>query len=962
MGERDQSSEEYSDEQLEEIYQKLHSDQSLAENDADAIRRGRKALDLINRVREQNRGDTVKESIRNKATNAENGGAVSHQNGEIPQVIGHFEIKKLLGHGGFAVVYLARDRDLDRDVALKIPRASVIGSPELRARFIREGKAAASLAHPNIVPVYEAGQAESQLFIASQYVDGITLAEWLDKNREKLTQEDIAQVTATLAEALAHAHQRSVIHRDIKPLNILVMNQKEGENKSLASRLRITDFGLAKNVAEADTSLDTQAGAIVGTPAFMSPEQVDSKDEVGPWTDLYSLGSVLYLLLAGKVPFSEQVEKNLFELLRSIKETEPDSIRRTQPKVARDLEAICFKCLEKLPSNRYQTGFELADDCRRWIRGESIMARNAGPIQRLMRWANRNRSVATWISATIAALVLGLMGTTTMYFQSQKHLAESQKQTEFADASLDRTQRSIDTILNNTSAVLKGIPEMDELRNVILGEALKLNLEILEEQEGRNRSSAEAIESYSRLAKLQYELGKRDEALVSAAQALQVYNKLGPQERNTDTMVSAWGTILEIQILLERERGDSKKVKELTNKIEERLEHFPSKKATVVHLRANILWQKGISQIMNRQTEQAIVNFDQAMEIMNQAELEGENSHFQKTFHAKCANSKAIALKTLGRYEEAKKAYEEIIELLSKEGLHSEILTNKELLATVSVNLGNLQFSRQDYSAAESSYQRAVDDWTGLQSRFPKRVLYHNRLASSVQGLGIAQKRLGKKTEAVETLRASISLANEFESKYGESPSIAQSKSNAYSSIAMLLNQLGDLEQARKSAAQAVEIKKKLVRKFPDSVSYRNALAVSVGTQGDIELFSDNYEKAVEFHNAALQKCRVLMTDFPNQPDCIKNARFQIKRLAQDYLRLEDHQNSIKFVEELAKLGGDSKLGLKSAIALAESLKRVDEADRERGAENPLVLSPQVATIFQNKIDEFESRLAEIDE
>jgi WD40 repeat protein len=313
---------------------------------------------------------------------------------------GRFQIRRELGRGGFGVVFLAFDPVLQRDVALKVPKADVLVSPELRARFQHEARAAACLDHPNLVPVFDAGEDGLVCYIASAYCPGITLAEWLRLRKEPVSIEEAAELVVTLADAVHHAHSRGVLHRDLKPGNVLLEapggREFDPEASTLAYMAKITDFGLAKIAQEGPGAYKTQSGILMGTPCYMAPEQTGGKtNQIGPATDIFALGAILYELLTGRPPFRGET---VLETLHQVRAEEPISVRRLRAKVPRDLETICLTCLQKEPQRRYASAADLAGDLKRYLAGESIRARPVGQLERLGRWCQRNPPLAFAVS------------------------------------------------------------------------------------------------------------------------------------------------------------------------------------------------------------------------------------------------------------------------------------------------------------------------------------------------------------------------------------------------------------------------------------------------------------------------------------------------------------------------------------------------------------------------------------
>ncbi len=306
-----------------------------------------------------------------------------------PPTIAGYEILGILGRGGMGVVYKARQTALKRLVALKMIRG---GDIELkhRERFRIEAQAVARLQHLNIVQIYEVGEHGSQPFFSLEYVAGGSLAQKLSGT--PLPPREAATLLETLALAIDAAHQHGVIHRDLKPANILLTD--DGLPK-------ITDFGLAKHMDQ--DSGQTQAGQILGTPSYMPPEQAEGKPEaIGPTTDVYSLGAILYETLTGRPPFKAAT---ILETMEQVRSQEPVPPRALQPKVPRDLETICLKCLHKDPVRRYFGAREMAGDLGRFLRNEPILARPAGNLERAWRWCKRNPKVAI-LSATSVALLI----------------------------------------------------------------------------------------------------------------------------------------------------------------------------------------------------------------------------------------------------------------------------------------------------------------------------------------------------------------------------------------------------------------------------------------------------------------------------------------------------------------------------------------------------------------------------
>lgn len=305
--------------------------------------------------------------------------------------VGAYELLEQVGEGGMGVVFKARQRALNRIVAVKMLRSgSLAGQAEIK-RFRIEAQAAARLQHPNIVSIHEVGDQEGHLFFSMDFIQGRTLSQIA--GRTPLPPVRAARYCRTIAQAIHHAHTQGVLHRDLKPGNVMIDAQDQP---------RITDFGLAKATdTDADLSL---SGGILGTPSYMSPEQAAGKrGAAAPATDIYAVGAILYDLLTGRPPFRAD---SPVETMRQVIESEPAPPRLLNARIDRDLETICLKCLAKDPRRRYDTAQELSDDLERYLNREPIHARRIGTVARVHRWTRRHPSLAALSGVFVLMFVL----------------------------------------------------------------------------------------------------------------------------------------------------------------------------------------------------------------------------------------------------------------------------------------------------------------------------------------------------------------------------------------------------------------------------------------------------------------------------------------------------------------------------------------------------------------------------
>jgi serine/threonine-protein kinase len=472
-------------------------------------------------------------------------------------MVAGYEILGVLGRGGMGVVYKARQPVLKRLVALKMILAGDHASESDVARFRVEAEAVAHLQHANIVQIYEVGEDSGRPYFSLEYVEGVSLAK--RTNGVPLPPRQAAELLLQLAHGIAYAHDKGIIHRDLKPSNVLLA--KDGVAK-------ITDFGLAKKLE--DESGQTHSGTILGTPSYMPPEQAEGKiQEIGPLADVYSLGAVLYELLTGRAPFRGAT---MLDTLHMVRTREPVPPVEMQPKVPLDLETICLKCLQKDPARRYAGAAALAEDLRRFLAGEPILARPVGALERFWRWCRRNPRVAGLSAAVVLLLIVWAATSSALAYiavqnekkaekneQKAKEAAEEAetnaetaqqyalvagKRQQNAFLKLVETGREFQNLLHSRRLSEKLGPEARTLRDQLMAVLRTKMLDLAREVEETKVSASSSAAVYQQLGDLLLGLGQGQEALRQYEEGYRIAKKSADEHPDSNRVPFNLGIML----------------------------------------------------------------------------------------------------------------------------------------------------------------------------------------------------------------------------------------------------------------------------------------------------------------------------------------------------------------------------------------------------------------------------------
>ena len=698
--------------------------------------------------------------------------------------VGRFQILRELGRGGFGIVFLANDSRLGREVALKVPREATLFSGELRSRFQQEARIAATLDHPHIVQIYEAGEEDGICYIASAYCPGTNLATWLREHPTPVPADSAASLIATLADAVDHAHERGVCHRDLKPANILLqesgvrdqesgireqgsgirdqasgVRNQESSGKSITnSRVstdsclltpdswtpKITDFGLAKLVEEQAASVATNSptgnGAVIGTPAYMSPEQASgSNSAVGPGADIYALGAVFYELLTARPPFQGDTPLDTLLLVRT---AEPVPPRRLRPNLSRDLETICLKCLAKEAPQRYDSAREFALDLRRFLAREPIQARPASVFERTRKWAWRRPALAAL--ATVSALALIaiflIVSISNVRLQKQRtiaerHREEAESQRRRAIVHLKVARAAVDKLLTRVGFErLYGVPYMETVRRDLLRDALEFYQGFSEEESDDPELRFETGRAWRRLGKIHDELGDGNAAEQSVRAALsiqtQLHSELADRPEFREELAASLNN-LSILLWKKNAAGDEmhRCILQAMDLQEKLVAEFPES-ANYGQELAESCDELGQLLYRDGKTNEAEDAFRRAVTVLDAAVATSPRDRTHQLSLASRKRNLAVFLARQGRLKEAEPLFRN--DLRFWEGMELESPSNPRIVgraADASKHLGTLVISIGNPSEGEALIRRAIERWQRLADEYPKVLENHELLA-----------------------------------------------------------------------------------------------------------------------------------------------------------------------------------------------------------------------------------------
>jgi tetratricopeptide (TPR) repeat protein len=758
--------------------------------------------------------------------------------------LGDCELLEEIGRGGTGVVYRARQRGLGRFVALKLCGAGLPGGDDPR-RFRHEAETVARLDHPRIVPIYEVGEHGGCVYFTMKLIEGGGLDRSL--GRFVAAPRATAVLLAEVARAVHHAHQRGVLHRDLKPSNVLL----DGDGKG-----HVTDFGLARWL-DADSGL-TRTGAVVGTPAYMAPEQAAGRrDAVTVAADVYGLGAVLYALLTGRPPF---VGASVLETLDQVRYGDPQPPRRLNPKADRDLETICLKCLHKEPPRRYESAAALADDLERWLRGEPILARPAGPLERLWCWCMRQPGQAGLAAGLLLAVAVGTALVVWQWRRAEDNYrtAEAQRseavrskaeadgqaraaeerrrEAEERKADADDSLRlAHEVALDFTTRLADGgqleAHGLEPLQRELLRKAQVYLRKFLERRRGDPAFRRELAEASASLASIVRLTGSPEEALEEYRRALGLFEALADDDPASvrfrleqARMHNHIGAVLDSLGRKDESVGEVRRARAI---LEETRRSHPDHFGVRYELAAT-LNNLGMTDTAAGRVGDALARFAETRAAYEELLREQPDNPDLQARLANTVNSVGIVLGRNNRGGEALVAFREAAgtrERLARR--FPDDLTRQRELGESLCNVGDCLRENGQVKDGLDYLRRAegvLDDLTRVS---PHVNAYRYQLGLCRSSMGKAYLALNDPRRALDCSEAARQAFDRLVREAGQVPDYQGKLERVLLDLAEAHNRLDNREAARQALEQARDIEKRLADAFPDQPELSSRLGVT---------------------------------------------------------------------------------------------------------------------------------------
>jgi tetratricopeptide (TPR) repeat protein len=785
---------------------------------------------------------------------------------------------------------------LKRTVALKMILAGKLASPAEVQRFRLEAEAAANLDHPNIVPIYEVGEHGGQHYFTMKLIEGGSLAEHI-RGREPAPgpegQRSAAELVATVARAVHHAHQRGILHRDLKPANILLQiadcglqladSQSAVRTPQSAIPL-VSDFGLAKRM-DGDGGL-TQSGGIVGTPSYMAPEQVAGKKLVlTTAVDVYSLGGILYFLLAGRPPFRAETA---LDTMVQVMEREPERPRLINPALHRDLETICLKCLEKEPARRYPSAEALADELQRFLDGEAIEARPVGRVEWLGRWCRRRPALAGLTAALALVIVAAFVVVTWQWRHSERlrdqavaNLAEASLQKENAEQQRRESERNWHLAEANYRQSRKAVDDFTRLlsenpwfdsaglhpfRKRLLEVALGYYQDFLDQRGNDPALRAELASTYYRVGQITSLIGSKTEAKEAYRRSLALYQDLVREGATPHLQAKLAGTYNNLGILhvTTGQPAEARRCFEKARDLHARLVAAdPANREAEAELAGNYHNLGTLHREAGR-LQEARTAMEQARDIREKLVRSSPDNPGYKGGLAATYNNLGNLLAELEQRQQAEESYQRGLELRRQLArANPDAAFSQSELADSYRNLGNFQLRTSRPADALQCFQAGQTILEQLVRTHPAVVRYQSDLAACYTNLGVANHRTGNETESRRCHERSRDMWRKIVARQPDVPRFQSDLAQSWFNLSVMHGAAGRRDESLTCLREARALQEKVVGTVPDNLDYHSALAGTLNNFALALADGQQFDEAVATCREAIEHQRFAFTRAP---------------------------------------------------------------------------------------------------
>jgi serine/threonine protein kinase len=826
--------------------------------------------------------------------------------------IGRYKLLQQIGEGGFGVVYMAeQEQPIRRRVALKIIKLGM-DTKQVIARFEAERQALALMDHPNIAHVFDAGTTDTgRPYFVMELVKGVPITEYCDSNN--LSTDERLRLFIDVCRAVQHAHQKGIIHRDIKPTNVMI-TLRDGVPVP-----KVIDFGIAKATQQrlTEKTLFTEFRQFIGTPEYMSPEQAEMSElDVDTRSDIYSLGVLLYELLTGTTPFdANELRSAAFdEIVRIIREAEPpkpstrlSTLGDTLGEVARhrhvgpgqlckivrgELDWIVMRTLEKDRTRRYETANGLVMDIERYMNDEPVMAGPPSTAYRLKKFLRRNKTSVILASSIAAALVVGLCLATIGFIQAsrqrdkavaaeaeaiaaksdvvrQRDLAEEQRQR--AEANLSFALDALDNIYLEVSE--EQLPKeqlIEKADRKLLEKALEFYERFAEENSDNTTLREETAQAYGRVGIIELKLDQFERAEQALRTAIAMYEQLTgefPDVPKYRSNLADAQTTLGIALRLKGKLDEAEKAHHTVMAMYEELaSDFPDEPVYQSDLAGesvnlgNVLLDKG-------ELDEAEKAYRNVIAIHEKLVSKFPDVPKYRSRLALGHINLGVVLDDKGKFDEATQAYNRSSAIL--EELVSEFPDNSEYrsnLASSHSNLGRALLYEGRLDEAEQAYRNAIVTYKELVREFPGVPRYRSRLGYSNISLGIVLNNKGKLDEAEQAYRNAIVTYEELVREFPDVPKYRSVLAISHSNLGRALREAGRLDEAEKATHTAIAIREELASEFPDVPEYRSGLALGHSNLGNVLYKKGKLDEAEKAYRNAIAIRQELVSEFADNP------------------------------------------------------------------------------------------------